>query len=124
MMLTNEEKVEKRKKGVLVGFDWIKKGPNEPLDCRCYAMGAFESLNVHLGKMKLRLDRMAARRREKMGGVDGLYGQVRTGEDGSADRREGGLLRDARNDGEEVIETKHQQRKRKRKTRGFVNAWR
>jgi len=55
--LTNEEKREKRKSGVLVGYEWIPKGPNEQLDCRCYATGAFEFLNPNLGKIKLRLER-------------------------------------------------------------------
>jgi phage terminase large subunit GpA-like protein len=57
--LTNEEKKLKRKKGTVVGHEWIKKGPNEPLDCRAYAMGALYCLNINLGKLKLRLERMA-----------------------------------------------------------------
>ena len=58
--LTNEEKKEVRKKGVLTGYEWVKKGPNEQLDCRAYALGAFSYLNPNLGKTKLRLERMAA----------------------------------------------------------------
>lgn len=58
-MLTNEEKKEKRKSGVLVGYEWVQKGPNEPLDCRAYALGAFEFLNPNLGSIKLRLERQA-----------------------------------------------------------------
>lgn len=58
--LTNEEKKEVRKKGVLVGFEWVKKGPNEQLDCRAYALGAFEFLNPNLGKIKQRLERVVA----------------------------------------------------------------
>ncbi|MBI9092810.1 MAG: phage terminase large subunit family protein [Desulfobacterium sp.] len=58
--LTNEEKREKRKSGVLVGYEWIKKGPNEQLDCRGYALGAFVRLNPNMGKLKLRLERQAA----------------------------------------------------------------
>ena len=58
--LTNEEKVEKRKRGVLVGYEWIKKGPNEPLDCRAYALGALEYLNPNMPRMKLRLEERAA----------------------------------------------------------------
>ena len=58
VQLTNEEKVEVRKKGVLMGFEWRKKGPNEQLDCRAYSMGALEFLNPNLGKIKMRLDRM------------------------------------------------------------------
>ena len=57
--LTNEEKREKRKRGVLVGYEWTKLGPNEQLDCRAYALGALEFLNPNLGKLKLRLERQA-----------------------------------------------------------------
>ncbi len=55
--LTNEEKREKRKSGVLVGYEWVKLGPNEPLDCRAYSMGALEFLNLNFGMLKLRLER-------------------------------------------------------------------
>ena len=55
--LTNEEKIEVRKKGVLVGYEWRKKGPNEQLDVRVYALGAFEFLHPNLGKIKMRFDR-------------------------------------------------------------------
>ena len=65
-MLTNEEKKEKRKSGVLVGYEWIKKGPNEPLDCRAYAMGAFNFLNPNLGKLKLRLERQVKATEEQI----------------------------------------------------------
>lgn len=58
--LTNEEKVEKRKRGVLVGYEWIQKGPNEQLDCRAYALGAFAYLNANMPRMKLRLEKQAA----------------------------------------------------------------
>ena len=58
--LTNEEKKIKRKKGLVVGHKWEQKGPNEPLDCRAYALGALEFLNVNVGKLKLRLERQAA----------------------------------------------------------------
>jgi len=58
--LTNEEKREKRRSGVLVGYEWVKKGPNEQCDCRCYALGAYEFLNPNLGKLKLRLERQAS----------------------------------------------------------------
>jgi phage terminase large subunit GpA-like protein len=57
--LTNEEKLEKRKKGVLVGYEWRKKGPNEQLDCRAYALGAFEYLNPNMPRVKLRLEKRA-----------------------------------------------------------------
>ena len=53
--LTNEEKVEKHKRGVFVGYEWRKKGPNEQLDCRAYAIGALEYLNPNMGRLKLRL---------------------------------------------------------------------
>lgn len=55
--LTNEEKVEKRKRGILVGYEWRKKGPNEPLDCRAYALGALEYLNPNLPQLKVRLQK-------------------------------------------------------------------
>lgn len=59
-MLTNEEKKEKRESGALVGYTWVKKGPNEPLDCRVYALGALVFLNPNFGQLKLRLERQAA----------------------------------------------------------------
>lgn len=58
--LTNEEKVEKRRRGVLVGYEWRKKGPNEPLDCRAYALGALEYLNPNMPRIKLRLEARVA----------------------------------------------------------------
>jgi len=58
--LTNEEKREKRKAGVLVGYEWVKTGPNEPLDCRGYALGALTYLNPNLPRTKMRFDRTAA----------------------------------------------------------------
>jgi phage terminase large subunit GpA-like protein len=58
--LTNEEKLEKRRSGVLVGYEWRKKGPNEPLDCRAYALGAYEYLNPNMPRMRLRLEKQAA----------------------------------------------------------------
>ena len=58
--LTNEQKIEKRnKRGLLIGYEWQKQGPNEPLDCRAYALGAFEFLSLNLGRRKLRLARLA-----------------------------------------------------------------
>ena len=59
IQLTNEEKVEKRKRGVRVGYEWIQKGPNEQLDCRAYALGAFARLNANMPRLKLRLERQA-----------------------------------------------------------------
>lgn len=58
--LTNEEKMEKMKKGVPVGFEWVKKGPNEPLDCRAYAMAAKEFLNPNMAREKLKIAARAA----------------------------------------------------------------
>jgi phage terminase large subunit GpA-like protein len=58
--LTNEEKLEKRRAGVVVGFEWRKKGPNEQLDCRAYALGAFGYLNPNMARMRLRLAKQAA----------------------------------------------------------------
>ena len=57
--LTNEEKIEKRKKGILVGYEWRKLGPNEPLDCRAYALGALAYLNPNMPRVKLRLEKRA-----------------------------------------------------------------
>jgi len=57
--LTNEEKVEKRRAGVKVGYEWRKKGPNEQLDCRAYALGAFAHLNPNMVRMRQRLLRQA-----------------------------------------------------------------
>jgi len=57
--LTNEEKVEKYNRGVLLGYEWVKKGPNEQLDCRVYALGALEFLNPNLERTKTRLEKQA-----------------------------------------------------------------
>ena len=58
--LTNERKREKRKAGRLIGYEWVKKGPNEQLDCRVYNLGVFERLNPNLPKLKLALEKKAA----------------------------------------------------------------
>ncbi len=57
--LTNAEKIEKRKKGVLLGFDWIKTGPDEQLDCRGYSLAALEYLNPNMERVKLRHEQAA-----------------------------------------------------------------
>lgn len=58
---TAEEKIEKRKAGRLVGYEWRKRRDrNEALDCRAYNLGALARLNPNLPKIKLRLDRQAA----------------------------------------------------------------
>jgi phage terminase large subunit GpA-like protein len=62
--LTNETKRKKRKNGVVVGFEWVKKGPNEQLDVRSYNLGAFEFLNPSLAKIKLRLERQAEQHKQ------------------------------------------------------------
>ena len=54
--LTNEEKKEKKKAGRVVGYEWVKIGPNEQLDCRAYNLGAKERLNPNLARIKMRLD--------------------------------------------------------------------
>ncbi|MBU1566877.1 MAG: phage terminase large subunit family protein [Proteobacteria bacterium] len=54
--LTNEEKKEKKKAGQLVGYEWVKKGPNEQLDCRAYNLGAFARFNPNLVRLKMRLE--------------------------------------------------------------------
>lgn len=65
--LTNEEKVEKRERGVLKGFKWRKKigDRNEALDCRVYAIGAFEFLNPNMPRLKLRLEKRAVAKAKK-----------------------------------------------------------
>lgn len=71
IQLTNEEKREKRKNGILEGYEWVKKGPNEQCDCRCYATGALERLNPNLPRIKLVLERQAASiRGEIVGALD------------------------------------------------------
>jgi len=65
--LTNEEKVEKREKGVLKGYKWRKKrgDRNEALDCRVYALGALEYINPNMPRLKLRLEKRAAEKSKK-----------------------------------------------------------
>jgi len=46
--LTNEEKREKKKSGMVVGHQWVKLGPNEPLDCRTGNLVAIARLNPNL----------------------------------------------------------------------------
>ena len=101
--LTNEEKVEERKKGVLVGYKWIKKGPNEPLDCRCYALAAKEYLNINLNKLRLRLQRQATM----------LYNK--------SDNRQERAKVD--NYTEQVMASRQQRRKGSGK-KGWLNSWR
>jgi phage terminase large subunit GpA-like protein len=59
--LTNEEKREKKKAGRLIGFEWVKLGRNEPLDCRAYNLGIKHRLNPNLARIKMRLDAEANR---------------------------------------------------------------
>lgn len=62
--LTNEEKKEKRKAGRLIGYEWKKKHehkPNEPIDCRNYAIGALERLNPNMARRNLELELQAER---------------------------------------------------------------
>lgn len=56
--LANEEKRAKMIKGRLVGYSWqivTQYIGNEPVDCRCYAMGAFNYLNINMSKAKERM---------------------------------------------------------------------
>jgi len=111
--LTNEEKREKRnKKGLLIGYEWEKKGPNEPLDCRAYAIGAFEFLALNLGKRKLRLERLA---RDSPPITEALTEVVEVVEEIEP--------LDAPID-EVVVKRQQALKKRKRKYGGFVNSWR
>jgi len=48
--LTNEEKRMKRKNGQIIGHEWVKLGPNEPLDCRVYALASLEQINPNFAK--------------------------------------------------------------------------
>lgn len=124
-MLTNEQKVEKRnKRGQLVGYEWVKKGPNEPLDCRAYAIGAFEFLGLNLGKRKLRLERLAGTAKVEAL-VDGLrmitnvvaevVGKVEPDAIGEVTRE---MVK------ERQEASRPTKKKRKRPGGGFVNRWR
>jgi phage terminase large subunit GpA-like protein len=102
--MANEKKIEKYKKNVMVGYEWVKLGPNEQLDCRVYSLGALEFvlgiLKVNLEREKLKLMRKAA----------ALMGQeVQTGAPGK----------------EPKIPNQNQAKKRtvKSRKRGFVNSW-
>ena len=92
--LTNEEKIEKRKRGVLIGYEWRQKGPNEQLDCRAYSLGALEYLNPSMARMKLRLEKRAA----------ALKGQLEQPQ------------------GDDEVEAKKKAR-RPRKNKWFVSSW-
>lgn len=100
--LTNEEKLEKRKRGVLVGFEWIKKGPNEQLDCRAYALGALEYLSVNFVRTKMRLDKQAE-------------ALMASGEETE--------VVDGENYTEQIVKKK-QKRIKGRPRKGWVNSWR
>ncbi len=101
-MLTNEEKREKRRKGILVGYEWIKIGANEPLDCRAYALGAFEYLNPNLPRMKLRLEKQA---------------QV------LAELQENPEPTTPEQQAQQLIEKRKKEIKNQRRKRGFINSW-
>jgi len=99
--MTNEEKREKRRAGRLLGHEWVKLGPNEPLDCRVYALGALFRINPNLKAIKARLIKQAERLQE------------RAGEEAAPVAPEMA---------EEEPKTKKAKR-RKRKGAGFVNGW-
>lgn len=69
--LTNEEKREKLKKGLPAGFEWVKIGPNEPLDCRAYAMAAKEFLNPNMAREKLKISARSSVLQKTGGGIVG-----------------------------------------------------
>jgi len=50
--LTNEEKRPKRKGPLIVGHEWAKLGPNEPLDCRTGNLAALARLNPNFTNLK------------------------------------------------------------------------
>lgn len=80
--LTAEEKVLKRKHGVIVGHEWIKKRDrNEALDCRCLNIAALARFNPHLPAVKLRLEQEADRLRNGLPGSGRVVGgrRVRSG---------------------------------------------
>jgi terminase, large subunit len=54
--LTNEEKRDKKKAGNIIGHEWYKLGPNEPLDCRVENMAALKKLNPNFARLKMRHD--------------------------------------------------------------------
>lgn len=62
--LTNEEKRVKRKNGQITGHEWVKLGPNEPLDCRIEAMAALTRLNPNLARLQARYAKQAELRQE------------------------------------------------------------
>jgi len=58
LQLANERKYAKVVKGRIVGYFWDVKDSytgNEALDCRCYAMAAFNYLNVNMSRVEERL---------------------------------------------------------------------
>jgi phage terminase large subunit GpA-like protein len=123
--LTNEQKVEKRnKRGALLGYEWVKKGPNEPLDCRAYALGAFEFRAINLGKRKLMLERMAVSVRASVL-VDGpmMVTEVVTGkvEDGPSDV--GPVTTEMMAERAAVVRNSPKKKAKKRAGGGFVNRW-
>lgn len=123
--LTNEEKIEVRnKRGLLTGYKWEKKGPNEPLDCRAYAIGAFEFLGLHLGRRKLRLERLAGTAR-----VENLVEKLRmvaeavTGEDECAEDTVGEVTRGLVREKQAETRPAPKKKARKRNGGGFVHRW-
>lgn len=61
--LTNEEKRQKVQKGRIIGHEWYKKGPNEPLDCRVLNMAALARVNPNFDRLKIELEKEAERLR-------------------------------------------------------------
>lgn len=123
--LTNEQKIEVRnKRGQLTGYKWEKKGPNEPLDCRAYAIGAFEFLALNLGRRKLRLERLAGSARVAAL-VDGLrmITEVVTGKLDDEPDPVGEVTREMMQARAAVVRPSPKKKAKKRSGGGFVNRW-
>lgn len=123
--LTNEQKVEKRnKRGLLIGYEWQKLGANEPLDCRAYALGAFEFLALNLGRRKLRLERLAGTAKITAL-VDGLRMVAEAvqgiGQDDTTDP--GPVVTELMATRREAVKQAPAKKKAKRRNGGFVNRW-
>ena len=123
--LTNEEKIEVRnKRGQLTGYKWDKKGPNEPLDCRAYALGAFEFLALNLGRRKLRLERLAGSAKVEAL-VDGLRMVAEAVRDaGKAEAPDVGPVTAAiMEERRAAVKPAPRKKAKKRSGGGFVNRW-
>ena len=95
--LTNEEKRPKRRAGGVVGHEWHKLGPNEPLDCRVGNLAALARLNPNFNKISRKIDARKDRKKE----IEPVRQPSST---------------------EEAIESRKQQQRPRRK-RSFIRNW-